>query len=126
MRATCISWCSRIDLVARTHNHNKPHTKAAITVKDEYDPLADTALLTKHTNTHTHTHTHTHTKAAITVKDEYDPLADNALLANAAAKDDAPTESRGRNREETPEGEDRGRELRDSKSDRSGPCESVS
>lgn len=86
------------------HTRNLP--SSAITTQDERAPL--TCRLAR--------------IPAVTVKDEYDPLADAALLTNAATEDDEPTESRGRNREETPEGEDRGRERRDSKSDRSKLC----
>jgi hypothetical protein len=86
------------------HTRNLP--SSAITTQDERAPL--TCRLAR--------------IPAVTVKDEYDPLADAALLTNAATEDDEPAESRGRNREETPEGEDRGRERRDSKSDRSKLC----
>ena len=57
--------------------------------------------------------------AAITVQDDYDPLHDAALLENGVPReDDAEADSRGRNRQDSPEGEDeggRGRRRNDSK-----------
>jgi len=54
-------------------------------------------------------------RAAITISDDYDPLSDAALANSLETEEELPTGSRGRDREESPEGEERGRERRDGK-----------
>ena len=53
--------------------------------------------------------------AAITISDDYDPLTDAALGNPNDTADDEPTARRGRDREDSPDGDDRGRDRREVK-----------
>ena len=52
---------------------------------------------------------------AITISDDYDPLNDAALANPYETREDEPSGRRGRDREDSPDGDDRGRDRRESK-----------